>query len=258
MSHFSDALRQGSAGTPTDASGRRLPAPRLLPYTVPFPNEKRYNYAYGGAQTQPSFYWDNNSVAPVAIAATGVIATATVAAGGSVTLNGTLVTGGVAVFDTPRCVSVVTSNAGNTTQTVTVVGTDVDGQTLTSTVTVNGVTTVNTKKAFLTVTSVTVSAAITGTLSAGTSDVFGLYWAVKGRRQVQFCWGTPPNGDIQITTGTLVAADTTSPATALTGDVRGTFAVPSASNGTNILAYEINMNQNQVDNVNLLIGVAQF
>jgi len=58
-----------------------------------------------------------------------------------------------------------------------------------------------------------------------------------------------------VTTGTFAAAVTTSPATTTTGDVRGTYLVPSASDGTKRLTLWVFVfdNDTQVG----LYGVAQ-
>ena len=87
-------------------------------------------------------------IVPVALSATAICAAQAVAAAGNATINGTVASGGVANLDVARGVSIVTSNAGNTTQTVTVTGIDYYGQAQTETLTCNGTTTVSGKKAF--------------------------------------------------------------------------------------------------------------
>ena len=74
------------------------------------------------------------------------------------------------------------------------------------------------------------STALVGNASVGTGDVFGIPYVATTRNSVL----TAYNGAF-VTTGTFVAAVTTSPATTATGDVRGTYAVPSASDGAKIL-----------------------
>ena len=168
-------------------------------------------------------------IVPAALSATAVCAAQAVAAAGNATINGASASGGVATFDYARAVSIVTSNAGNTTQTVTVTGTDYYGQTQTETLTANGTTTVNGKKAFVTITQVAVSAALTGNLSVGSTDIFGLPYRIT---DAGYLFRTGWAGAVADNAGTFVAADTTSPATATTGDVRGTFTPTTAANGS--------------------------
>lgn len=188
------------------------------------------NFANNGTANQPGVFMSPINVydiAPIALSATAVAAAQAVAGAGNLTINGGQASGGVATFAVARCVSIVSSNAGDTTQTATVTGTDVYGIPMTETIAFNGTTTVNGKKAFKTVTRVAISAALAGNASVGTTDIFGLPIRADSRNYVLTAW----NGAF-VTTGTFVAADTTSPATATTGDVRGTFAVPDAANGT--------------------------
>lgn len=188
------------------------------------------NFANNGTATQPGVYMSPMfvyDVVPVALSATAVAAAQAVAAAGNLTINGASATSGVATLDVPRTISAVSANAGDTTQTATIYGTDFYGLSQTETLTLNGTTTVNGKKAFKTVTRVAMSAATTGNVSVGSTDIFGIPYRANSRNYVLTAW----NG-AQVTTGTFTAADTTSPATATTGDVRGTYLVPDASNGT--------------------------
>jgi hypothetical protein len=167
-------------------------------------------------------------IVPAALSATAVCAAQAVAAAGNATINGASATAGVATFDYARAVSIVTSNAGNTTQTVTVTGTDYYGQSQTETLTCNGTSTVNGKKAFVTITQVAVSAALTGNLSVGNLDIFGLpYRITDGGYLFRTGWA----GAVADNAGTFVAADTAT-ASATTGDVRGTFTPTTAANGS--------------------------
>ena len=168
-------------------------------------------------------------IVPATLSATAVCAAQAVAAAGNATINGASATAGVATFDYARAVSIVTSNSGNTTQTVTVTGTDYYGQAQTETLTCNGTTTVNGKKAFVTITQVAVSASLTGNLSVGNTDIFGLPYRVT---DAGYLFRTGWAGAVADNAGTFVAADTTSPATATTGDVRGTFTPSTSANGS--------------------------
>ena len=167
-------------------------------------------------------------IVPATLSATAVCAAQAVAAAGNATINGASASGGVATFDYARNVSIVTSNAGNTTQTVTVTGTDYYGQAQTETLTASGTSTVSGKKAFVTITQVAVSAAITGTLSVGNGDTFGLPYKVT---DAGYLFRTGWAGAVADNAGTFTAADTATPS-ATTGDVRGTFLPSTAANGS--------------------------
>lgn len=165
---------------------------------------------------------------PAAASATAVCAAQAVAGAGNATINGASASGGVATFAAPRAVNVDTSSSANTTQTVTITGTDYWGQAQTETIAMNGTAAVAGLKAFKTVTQVAVSAAITGTMTIGSTDTFGLPYRVTDAGYiVRAGWANALADDA----GTFVAADTTSPATATTGDVRGTYTPSSAADG---------------------------
>jgi len=175
---------------------------------------------------------------PAAIAATGVCAAQAVSAAGNATINGTLASGCVATFDYARAVSAVSANAGDTTQTITVSGTDYWGQAQSELISLNGTTTVYGKKSFKTITKVAVSASLAGNLSVGNSDVYGLPYAVT---DAGYLLRTGWANAVADNAGTFVAADATSPATTTTGDVRGTFKPTTAANGTNRLVIAIGL-----------------
>ena len=188
------------------------------------------NFANNGTASQPGVFMSPINVydiVPATLSATAVAAAQAVAAAGNLTINGASATAGVATLDVPRCVSIVSSNAGDTTQIATVTGTDTYGIPMSEAITFNGVTTVSGQKAFKTVTRVAISAALTGNASVGSTDAFGLPIRANTRGYVLTAW----DGAF-VTTGTFTAAVTTSPATTTTGDVRGTYLVPSAANGT--------------------------
>jgi len=223
MTHFSDGVRVGryfgNNGTAT------VPGVPLMPISV-------------------------YDIVPVALSATAVAAAQAVAGAGNLTINGASASGGVATLDVPRAVSVVSSAAGDTTQTATVYGTDAYGVPMTEAIAFNGTTTVAGQKAFKTVTRVAISAALAGNASVGSTDILGLPYRVDSRNYVLTAW----NGAF-VTTGTFAAADATSPATTTTNDVRGTYLVPDASNGTKRLTVWIYTSDD--DTQTGLYGVAQ-
>ena len=175
-------------------------------------------------------------IVPATLSATAVCAAQAVAAAGNATINGTTASGGVATFNCCRNVSIVSSSASDTTQTVTVTGTDYWGQAQTSLLTINGTTTVNGLKGFKTITKVYASAAFVGNLSVGMGDTFGLPYKVT---DAGYLTRTGWAGAVADNAGTFTAADTAT-ATASTGDVRGTFLpATSASNGVRRLVIGI-------------------
>jgi hypothetical protein len=134
-----------------------------------------------------------------------------------------------------RAVS-ITANAGATGGAFTVRGFDVFGFPMTETITAVAASTVNGKKGFKSVTSVTPGVTDAGhTYSVGTSDVYEFPMQVTQFSQLAITWA---NADITANTG-FVVADVTTPATAVTGSVRGTYATQSASNGANRLQVSV-------------------
>ena len=187
------------------------------------------------------FVWD---VVPLTLQAAGLAAAQAVGAAGNLALTAgtgvtriTLPSGSFSyVLDCARCVTLVSANAGDTTQTATVSGFDYLGAPMTSRVTLNGVTTVVTSKAFKQVTQIAISAATAGNISAGFNDRLGIPLRVTDVGYVQNVkWSATLAADA----GTFVAAVTTDPATVLTGDVRGLYTPSSAANGARRLVMTI-------------------
>jgi hypothetical protein len=189
------------------------------------------NFANNGTATQPGVFMSPINVydiVPEALDADGICAQQTLAAAGNALINGALASSGVVTLDVPR--NVIIDAAGAATAVLTITGTDVYGLAMSEAITLNGTTAVSGKKAFKTITSIAASAAATD-FFVGTGDVFGLPIRADHRSYVLTSWaGT------FVTTGTFAPAVTTSPATTTTGDVRGTYAVPDAANGTKRLA----------------------
>jgi len=140
------------------------------------------------------------------------------------------------VLDVPRCVTVKATGANTATYLIS--GYDVYGQPMSQLIAAPSTSTVATTKAFKTVTSVTNANATAGTngLEVGFNDKFGLPVRVVDIAYVQSVkWAATLADDA----GTLVAADTTSPATTSTTDVRGCYTTSSAANGTRRLVMTI-------------------
>ena len=173
----------------------------------------------------------NNLVASVTPAAAGAL---TVRAGTSVTA--VVLSSGSTVyqFDVPRAVSVTQVTAG-TARDFTVSGFDYYGQAMTETITSVAGSTVDGKKAFYQVSSVTVSGATTTAVTVGSSDVLGAPVRFNNKGYIaRVGW----NDTLAEDAATVVDADATT-ATATTGDVRGTVTPSSATDGTKRLVVAI-------------------
>lgn len=113
------------------------------------------------------------SVGPLTAAVANNIATSQTPAGaGALTLNGSLVTGGVAVLDNPRRVLITTAD---TTHTFTITGTTPTGTLLTESFLVAGGSTYSSLD-YKTVTSITISGAATGAVTVGTNGIASTPW----------------------------------------------------------------------------------
>ena len=183
------------------------------------------------------YVWD---VVPQALVTNNIAASQTPAAAGSLTLTaGTSVksvttAGGVTVLqlDLPRAVQLTTASGTITTsRTITVSGYDYYGQAMSEAIatgtTSSAVATVAGKKAFFQISSITISGALPVAITVGTTDVLGLPVRVFN---VSYVASVKSNNTLAQDAGTFVAADTAT-ATTTTGDVRGTYAPATASNG---------------------------
>lgn len=121
-----------------------------------------------------------------------------------------------------------------------------------------GATTVSTSKTFKAITRCFTAGDTTADISIGFGDVFGLPLRANYFDTLINCYWN----EVAITSADFTAADGTSPATATTGDVRGTIAVPSAADGNKrLVVYQfvneaIVLTENQTDEGYL--GVPQF
>lgn len=191
---------------------------------------------------------------PAALGANGVINATAVAGAGAVTLNGALVAAGVATLGGTygRAVSIVSSNAGDTTQTITIRGRDYAGDKVSATMALNGTTTVAGLKAFKFIDSVSSSAALAGNLSVGTTDKLGLPYRCAGRFDILSAYMDSTD---EVATVTLAAADTATPSN-VTGDVRGTVIPATATNGAR--QYRVWYKINGTDTTEAAYGKSQF
>jgi hypothetical protein len=173
-------------------------------------------------------------VAPLTLQAAGLATAQNPLSGAAFSLTaGTGVTASVVngqtryVLDCARTVTITA--AGANTATYTISGYDIYGQAMTETVAAPSTSTVSSAKMFKSVVSVTNAnaTATTNDVTVGYGDVIGLPYRVTTRDYVYFNYNA--------TVGLLAAitvADTTSPATAATGDVRGKITLASAADGT--------------------------
>jgi hypothetical protein len=146
----------------------------------------------------------------------------------------------------------ITTAAGDTA-VYTAVGCDTYGYPLTESVTANGATTVSGKKAFKYFSSITPVGTVGATVTVGTGDVYGFPLLSGSFSDVSISWA---GAAITSATG-YTAAVTTSPATSATGDVRGTYATQSASNGSNQLIVVQSPSVVNVGSLTGLFGVTQ-
>jgi hypothetical protein len=116
------------------------------------------------------------TVGPLAAAdADGICLSQTPGAAGALTLNGALVSGGVAVLDAARRV-LITAAGDESAKTFTITGTSYNGQTQSETVTGPNATTAQSVLDYKTVTSVVISAAAAGAITVGTNGVASSRW----------------------------------------------------------------------------------
>jgi hypothetical protein len=188
------------------------------------------------------YVWDSVPVA----AATNNIATASVYTSTVTLTAGTGTTSvvrsdGVRVvqLDVPRAVATTTGAGTPTTRNVTISGYDVYGQPMSEVIATGTVasTTVNGKKAFFQISSITISGSPVVTVAVGTTDILGAPVRITNAGYIARAgWDNTLAEDA----GTFVAAVTTT-ATTTSGDVRGTFDPSSACDGTKRLVVGILM-----------------
>ncbi len=181
-------------------------------------------------------------VVPLTLQVAGLAASQNPGSGASFTLTaGTGVTTQVVgtetryVLDVPRSVTIKATGANTATYTIT--GYDVYGQRMTQTLAAPSTSTVTSTKMFKSIVSVTNANATAGTngLEVGYSDLIGLPIRVTSR---DYIVGSNFNATA-VALSAYTVADTTSPATASTTDVRGYITLPSAADGTKRLVVAI-------------------
>ncbi len=144
----------------------------------------------------------------------------------AVTLN----TGSIGyALDVPRALIITIGTGTIANQTITITGFDYFGQPMSEAIATGTTqsTTVSGKKAFYIVTSITTTGAVGGTVAVGTTDLLGIPVRVAN---IAYIVSVKSNNTLAQDAGSFVAADTAT-ATTTTGDVRGTYAPATASNG---------------------------
>lgn len=156
------------------------------------------------------------------------------AAAGDVPIDGAFLSGGIGVIATPRNIVIDSTNAGDTSQIITITGTDIVGNLQVENIAANGVTEVAGKKAFATVTSINNSLVFAGNLTVGTSiTLANIEFGLDAGLSSLFDIVQAHDGSSLLTAegGTFTVADTTSPATAVTGDTKGTYSPGNLPDG---------------------------
>lgn len=149
-----------------------------------------------------------------------------------------------------RAVS-VTGVASGTGGDVLISGYDIYGYAQSELITVGaGANTVNGKKAFKAIVSAVPQFTDAHTYSVGTTDIFGFPLFASSFYDQEIQWN---NAAITATTG-FTAGDDTAPTTT-TGDVRGTYAVQSASDGTKRLVVNQRMSLSECSSKGFSIGL---
>lgn len=115
------------------------------------------------------------TVGPLAAASANAICLSQTPSAGALTLNGALVSGGVATLDTARRV-LITCAGNESTRTFTLTGTSVTGQTQSETIVGPNTTTAQSTLDYKTVTSLTISGNAAGAITVGTSGVASSQW----------------------------------------------------------------------------------
>lgn len=162
----------------------------------------------------------------------------------------------VSLYDPSKALSRnirITSGGVDTGITFTVSGYDIYGYPMSETITGASGGIAAGQKTFKFVTGITHTGSVASTMSIGTGDVFGFPLRVDTLGYLDLTWNA---AIITATTG-FAAADATTPATTTTDDVRGTYAVQSASDGTKRLQIAITPSVANIGTNTGLFGVTQ-
>lgn len=182
-----------------------------------------------------------NNLALVQALAAAVALAITVGAGVTLVPNFQGGSASAYALDVPRCVA-LTSASDLSAINFTLVAYDQYGQRFTNTIAGPNATTVIFPKAAKWVVSITPAGTSVNTVTAGTSDTFGLPFAISDAGYItSLKWA----GALATDAGVLTLADTTNPATATTGDPRGTYAPSTASDAARRLVIAMHLTDAQ-------------
>jgi len=163
----------------------------------------------------------------------------------------------VQIWDPTKAISravKIVSGGNDSAGFFTVNGYDVYGYPMSEKITGANIGTATGKKAFKYISSVVPGGTMSGSaITVGTADIYGFGLRVDDWFYVEIFWNS---AFITATTG-FTAAVTTDPATQITGDVRGTYAVQSASDGTKKLQVSVTTPVANLQTVKGLFGVTQ-
>lgn len=186
------------------------------------------------------YVWDTvpvakatNNIATASVYTSTVTLTAGTGTTSVVRADGTT----VVQLDVPRAVATTTGAGTPTNRNVTVSGYDYYGQPMSEVIATGTVasTTVNGKKAFYQISSITISGSPVVTVAVGTTDILGIPVRMTN---VAYVASVRWDSTLAEDAGTFVAAVTTT-ATTTSGDVRGTYVPSSATDGTKRLVMGI-------------------
>lgn len=167
--------------------------------------------------------------------------------------------GPVHIWDPTKSIarSLQIASVGNdSAATATVRGYNIYGFPMSETITLSNAGTAAGKKAFKYIASITPAGTLSGSnVSVGQGDKYGFPLRCDRIGYTSIWWNSTLNTGAS---GTFAAADTTSPATATTGDVCGTWLVPSASDGTKRLQVFITPAIGNIGSNTGLFGVPNF
>ena len=147
----------------------------------------------------------------------------------------------------------LTSGGNDSGITFTVSGYDLYGYAMTETITGANAGVASGAKAFKFITGITHTGSVATTLTVGTGDVFGFPVRVDTIGYVSMAY----NASLVTANTGFTAAVTTSPATSTTGDVRGTYALQSASDASKRLQVFITPSAANLGSTTGLFGVTQ-
>ncbi len=157
------------------------------------------------------------------------------AAAGDVPIDGAFLNADTAFgdIDGARNLEIVSTNVGDTTQVVTITGRDIVGNPQVEALTANGTTRVVGAKAFSVVESISNSVVFAGNLTVGTSVTLAdIELGLDAGLEALFDAVHALEADGTVDGGTFTVADATSPATAITGDTKGTYNPGNAPDGS--------------------------